>query len=580
MKTYSNILNRATLTLLSSFMFCSMNASASVPSNGLDVPASDEVVEVANEMPAPPSTLQIVSLIPFQYNGGVNIRCNGTNTGRVTCEVAGGVPPYSYSWSSGIPIMGGHMAIGLFAGPVSCTVTDAAGNSITQTVTLTENPPLVAIANVDPILCNGGVATITLDATGGTPGYNGLSWYQFTAGTYSFTVADANGCRDEVITEIIEPPVLQATATAAAPILCHGDMTQVIVEATGGVGSYNGTGIYNEAAGANDYTITDGNGCFAYASVMINQPPPLAALVSAEDIACRGDVADITVEAIGGVGPYMGTGGFTAIEGNLTYTITDANGCQAASSIQITQPAPLVATIANTPIACNGDLSSVSVSATGGTAPYIGPGTYFAPAGTHSYVVEDANGCWVEIATHIVEPREIELDVSWSPIVNAATTDVLVTADGGTPAYTGTGIFPTGPGTHVYTVVDANGCTGSEVITISNPTTTPMNSEVLISEQNNGLKSGNHQMSEVVGSFNTSNDQIEIAYELNYDSKVSVEIYDMSGSLVESIEKENVSLKDQSEVLSIDSREFRSGIYLYHFVTNSERHVGKLHIIQ
>lgn len=560
-------------------MFCSLDANASTSSNDLGISGSDEPVELETEMEQS-STLQIINFAPFFYNGNVNIRCHGTNTGRATVEATGGVPPYSYTWSSGIPMMGGQMAIGLYAGACTVTVTDAMGSSVSQTITLTENPPLQAIANVDPILCHGGVATITLAGAGGTMPYNGLNTYQFAAGQHSFTIADANGCRNEVTVDLIEPPVLHATSIAAAPILCNGDVTQVNVEATGGVGPYTNTGVYNEGAGNSSYVIMDANGCYAYTSLFINQPPPLAALVNASDVACRGDIADITVDALGGVGPYMGTGNFTAIEGNLNYTVTDANGCQATSWIQVTQPPALVATISNTPIACNGDLAAVQVAASGGTMPYVGPGTYYEGAGTHVFTVEDANGCWVDISTHIIEPREIEVAVSWSPIMNNPTTDVLVIADGGTPSYVGTGTYPTAPGTHTFTVYDANGCSGSEVITISNPITTPQNSDVVVSEQNNGLKSGNLALSEVNGSFNASNDQIEIAYELSYDSQVSVEIYDMSGALVESISEENIALKDQSDVVSIDSGKFRSGIYVYHFVTNSERHTGKLQIVQ
>ncbi len=581
MKTYSNILNHSALTLLTSFMFCSMNASAGTLTNDLELIASYETVDLTSEMGAQTSVLQIVSFAPIVYNGNVHIRCHGTNTGRAIVQATGGVPPYSYTWSSGIPMMGGQMAFGLYAGSVTVTVTDAMGASVSQSVTLIENPPLQAIATVDSILCHGGVATINLSGAGGTEPYSGTSTtYQFAAGQHSFTIADANGCRDEVTVDLIEPPILQATSIAAGPILCHGDLTHVNVEATGGVAPYNNTGVYNEGGGHSSYVITDANGCYAYTSLFINQPPPLSAIVNASEVACRGDVADITVDALGGVGPYIGTGNYTAMEGNLSYTITDANGCQASSWIQVAQPPALVATISNSPILCNGDLTTVQVSASGGTAPYVGPGTYFEGAGMHVFTVEDANGCWVDISTYIIEPQEMEVDVSWAPIMNNLTTDVLVLGNGGTPAYSGTGTFPTGPGIHVFTVYDANGCSASETITISSPISTPQNSDVLISEQNTRMRSVNLELSEVTGSFNSSNDQIQINYELSYDSKVSLEIYDMSGALVESIEEDNIALKDQSDILAIDSGKFRSGIYVYHFLTNTESHVGKLQIIQ
>jgi len=576
MKTYAKFLSDYAAILLSVLVFCTASAKATT---SIDSTASCKIVSVLECTSMPPSSLEIVSLTPFVYNGDVNVRCNGTNTGRVTVDVTGGVPPYSYSWSSGFPIQGGIMAVGLFAGQVSVTVTDAAGNSVTESVTLTENPPLQAIANVDPILCHGGVATITLDATGGTMPYSGLNWFQFATGTYDFTVADANGCRAEVTTEISEPPALVATSVVSAPILCHGDTTSVIVEATGGVAPYNGVGVYDEYAGNSSYTITDANGCYAYTSVSIDQPTPLTAIVNSSEVACRGDIADITVEAIGGVTPYSGIGNFTAFSGNLNYTVTDANGCQASSSIQVTQPPALVATISNTPIACNGDLSAVQVTASGGTAPYIGPGTFYEPAGTHVYTVEDANGCSVDITTFITQPGNIELEVSWGPLINNLT-NVAVSADGGTPAYVGTGVFPEGPGVHTFTVYDANGCSSSEVITISGTNPALPSSDVVILEQNKDLNAGTVSTSNVQGAFNTESNQLEIIYQLNYNSEVSIELYDMSGALVETILIDSDSQDAGVNVISIDTEGFMSGVYLYNFVTNTERQAGELRIVQ
>jgi hypothetical protein len=292
-------------------------------------------------------------------------------------------------------------------------------------------------------------------------------------------------------------------------------------------------------------------------------------------------MADITVSGIGGVTPYSGIGNFTAISGNLTYTITDANGCQASSSIQITQPPALVATISNTPIACNGDLTAVQVSANGGTAPYTGPGTYYEPGGTHVYTVSDANGCRVDITTFVVEPREIELNVSWSPLVNNSTTDVVVSANGGTPAYVGTGIFAAGPGTHVYTVYDANGCTGTEMITIAAPSSSTTSLETTMFESNSDLKSNDIvEGSFVQGAFNTGTSQIEITYDLTYDSDVAIELYNMSGALVESVVVNKDAHTAGNNTVSMDTDELTSGMYLFHFVTNSERQVGKLQIVQ
>jgi len=43
-------------------------------------------------------------------------------------------------------------------------------------------------------MCNGGSAVVTVSATGGTPGYTGTGTFSHAAGTYSYTVTDANSC--------------------------------------------------------------------------------------------------------------------------------------------------------------------------------------------------------------------------------------------------------------------------------------------------------------------------------------------------------------------------------------------------
>lgn len=582
MKMYSKLLNHIALMCVSVLMFSSTSASASV--NPLEVPTSNEEVTLSDLLVAPPSSLHIVSLTPFMYNGNVSIRCNGTNTGRLTVVAGGGLAPYTYTWSAGIPIAGGTMCVGLFAGSCTVTVTDALGFSVSQSIILTENPPLQAIATVTPILCNGGVATVTISATGGTPQYAGLNWYDVVPpGPYSYTVADANGCRDEVTIVVSEPPVFEASATSST-ILCNGDLAAVTVEGFGGTPSYNGVGLYYESAGQSSYTITDANGCFAYASVMINQPPVLAANVSSTSIACRGGDSQVTVTGLGGVTPYMGTGVFTSSGGNYSFTVTDANGCQSSSSITIIQPTALVATVYNSPIACNGDLSAVEIIGTGGTPPYTGPGIYFEPAGWHEFTISDVNGCSVDIATIIVEPSPIQLDVSWVPIMSpgpSATTNVEVLASGGTPIYSGTGTFLVTAGNYFYTVTDANGCVASEAITITGAN---QNNFVLDGNGNNygSLKTNDlsqESLSSVQGAFNVSSEQMEVSFQLKYDSKVEVEVYDMTGALIETIEEE-MAYEDQNYTLSIDSDRLTNGVYIYHLVTDLERRSDKLQVIR
>lgn len=574
MKTYSKFLNCFASLLVIACVFSSFDALAG---NQSVVIPSEEIKMGNLEAEMPPPSLQIVSVVALEYTGGVHIRCHGTNTGRATVEVQGGIAPYTYQWS-GLPNQTGATAVGMQAGTYTVTVTDAAGTSVSALVTLLQNPPLQVMANVDPILCHGGVASITLSATGGTPSYSGLNWYQVTAGTHSFIVADANGCRKKTTIEITEPPVLLASSTASS-ILCNGGTADVLVEATGGVGPYNGTGQFTAQAGNSSYVITDANGCYAYTDVLIDEPAVLTTNVSHTDILCRGGEAEVTVDGVGGTPPYVGTGSYTVMAGTYQYIITDANGCQSSSSVSLTQPSALIATISNTPVLCNGDLSAVEVLATGGTTPYIGTGTYYVAAGMHSYTVVDDNGCSVEIATMITQPRAIDVTATWTPGQYEGSPAIVdVVAAGGTPAYSGTGTFPEAPGTHTYTVYDANGCSGSGSVTIPAQGTFSMGTAPTVENGNVFLK-GKSTNTCVQASFNGSTKRNEIIFKLDYDSRVRVDIYDLAGTLVQRIEQAE-ALKDQHYRITVPSTEWSNGVYVYHFHTDMEEIVDKLQVVK
>src|SRR5207247_2979696 len=117
-----------------------------------------------------------------------------------------------------------------------------------------------------------------------------------------------------------------------------------------------------------------------------------------------GGSSTVTVSATGGTAPYSGTGTFSVPAGTYSYTVTDHNGCTATTTGDITEPSAVVASSSNTAILCHGGSSTVTVSATGGTAPYTGDGTFSVPAGTYSYTVTDANSCTSTTTGTITEP--------------------------------------------------------------------------------------------------------------------------------------------------------------------------------
>lgn len=76
------------------------------------------------------------------------------------------------------------------------------------------------------------------------------------------------------------------------------------------------------------------------------------------------------------------------------FTVTDANNTSSVAVVNTTQPvAPLKITTTAGVLTVAGGTVIVTVTASGGTAPYTGTGSFTKGAGTYTYTVTDAKGC-------------------------------------------------------------------------------------------------------------------------------------------------------------------------------------------
>jgi hypothetical protein len=161
---------------------------------------------------------------------------------------------------------------------------------------------------------------------------------------------------------------------------------------------------------------------------------------------------------------------FTVTAGTYTYLVTDANGCTSTATITVSQPSQLMVTATTGSILCNGGTTTVNISANGGTAPYSGTGVFTVTAGTYTFVVTDANSNTTQTVVTIGQPSQLIASATAGTIGGfGGTTTVNVSANGGTAPYSGTGIFTVTAGTYIYLVTDANGCTSTVTVTITEP---------------------------------------------------------------------------------------------------------------
>ena len=124
-----------------------------------------------------------------------NSSCNGGIDGSAELTIEGGTAPYTTEDLSG-----------LSAGIYTTTVIDANGCETSVEFTISEPDELVASVVVTDVSCNGlndGSAELTI--AGGAAPYDTEDLSSLFAGTYTTTVADANGCETSVEFTISEP---------------------------------------------------------------------------------------------------------------------------------------------------------------------------------------------------------------------------------------------------------------------------------------------------------------------------------------------------------------------------------------
>ncbi|WCM41546.1 T9SS type A sorting domain-containing protein [Flavobacterium sp. CBA20B-1] len=395
-----------------------------------------------------------------------NISCNGSNNGTIDITPTGGTAPYTYLWTTGDT---GTSVSNLAPGTYSLTITDANNCTATEDFVITEPTVLVATnaAQTNVTLFGGNDGSATVAASGGTAPYtymwsNGATTAaitNLTAGTYTATVTDANGCTATEDFVITQPIPLMAQSVSQTNVSCNGgsDASASIV-AIGGNAPYTyqwspsgGTAATATGLSAGMYSVlvTDHTGNTITENFTITEPAPIVGTVSKTDITCNGaNNGTATVSVAGGTAPYtylwsngmMSNMATNLNVGNYTVSITDANGCKATASVSIAQPTALVITGTATNISCFGQNDgAITVSATGGTAPYSyswsngqsGTSLSSLAKGTYIVTVTDANGCSKTESYTIVEPAFVTAPVAFNQSFcigqNATLADVVIT---------------------------------------------------------------------------------------------------------------------------------------------------------
>ncbi len=344
-------------------------------------------------------------------------------------------------------------------------------------------------------------------------------------GVYSVTVQDAEGCPAELSVEITEPDLLLANIEATAESAEDTNDGTASVNPNGGTAPYtyvwsnggNSQTIENLEPGIYSVTLTDANDCSIIESAVVSAfGCSLGVDFEVQEISCNGaNDAFIEVYPQGGAEPFIyawSNGANTDMVNNLgigtyTVTVTDANGCPWIENFTFTEPAVLeVAATAINPADCNGNnTGTVTVMATGGTAPYtyawsnggVGETQNDLFAGDYTVTVTDGNGCTETHAIEILEPAMVTpMSVNPQDVSCFGNNDGVGTilVEGGTSPYTYLWDDPANQtnsqatnlasGTYNVLVTDANGCTGNASVTINEPGEIALTVDAVFDETN------------------------------------------------------------------------------------------------
>lgn len=197
--------------------------------------------------------------------------------GEILVNATGGKPDYQYLWSNGFT---GNYISGLAAGTYTVTVTDKNGCTATKNHNLVlQECPLKLEINKTDVTCfgfNNGSATAIVSGTTGSVellwsnGFTGATIQNLTAGTYSVTATDANGCTVNQSFEITSPSEIQVQDTIIQGLICESKANASIeLVMQGGTAPYfffwsngaTGSKITNLSAGSYQVSIGDSRGC-------------------------------------------------------------------------------------------------------------------------------------------------------------------------------------------------------------------------------------------------------------------------------------------------------------------------------
>ena len=329
-------------------------------------------------------------------------------------------------------------------------------------------------------------------------------------GTYNFTVSNAAGCTSAPSSDILILTVPGAPTAPGVnvvqPSCTVSTGTIAITSGTSGLtfsldgGTYAPypAGGYSLPTGTHTLTSQNAGNCVSPVTIITVNPqpatPPTPTIIIAQPTCTVANgLVTVTSSNTGLLFSIDGSGfatypsaGYDLPGGPHTIVAQNADGCNSpVNNFSVdAQPSSPTGTVVTGTILCNGNSTTITVTAASGLPPYEynldgsvfqSSNAFTVVGGTHSIVISDANHCTGTISgITIIEPAPINASATagnTSPC-NSATTSLTVTATGGTGnkeysinggPFQSSNVFTVNEAGSPYTVMvrDANNCSTS-----------------------------------------------------------------------------------------------------------------------
>ena len=520
-----------------------------------------------------PNPIHTTLTITSSYNG-YDISCHNSIDAIVdVVSSTGGTGGYTYSEDS-IFYVSTTTFINLPAGIFYLWTKDSNGCLGTNSILI--NAPAIINPNITLIkeeTCDGdGDGKIAAASIGGTGPPYSYVWNTtpaqttplitgLSAGTYTVSVTDANGC---IITDSFNLGIAHEliTTITTTQVTCTGGSDGSASVSVSGTGTPpytyswstpppNNTDTIIDQLTAGIYTVnvTDANGCTISNTATIVESSNALTITSTQvtDLKCNGgNDGSITITAGGGTGPYTylwSTGATTnfissLVAGTYMVAVTDAAACTINIPIIVTEPSPLSSIFSVVHISCFGEEDgSINTTISGGTTPYIynwtGPSAFSSNTdnisdlnvGSYTLSVTDSNECIYTSTVVINEPLPLTYVVATiEPSCNGGSDgSIELLVLGGTPSYTATfGLYPPSypplypdsiifeslpVGGNSVNVTDANGCITTTYVNLTEPSLLVIDSHSEVNPSCYGYSNGS-------ATFNGSGGTLPYSYEV------------------------------------------------------------------